>query len=48
MAQSNALVNAIIYDKCCRKIVLNWTILEVDSEDSISRITFHACQVMLI
>ena len=35
MAQSSALVNVYIYDKCCRKIILNWTILEVHGEDSI-------------
>jgi len=45
MAQPSALVNVIIHDKYCQKIVLNWTVLEV--RDTVAkillRIIFRVC-----
>ena len=35
MAQLSMMVNLTIYDKCCRKTVLSWTILQVDDEDTV-------------
>ena len=35
MSLTRALVNVAIYDKCCKKTVLSWTILNIDEEDSV-------------
>ena len=43
---SRALVNVTIYDRCCKKTVLSWTICAIDEdEDTVKDFFAHVLNV---